>query len=125
MDKYTIFCTPEQTKKALCLGALIDIKYGSIRHRPSLEELKYLFAYNEYWHVIPTAEQMIGWLEENGILDIVISRRMSPKTYGYTVWFSENTFVQEKHSFNSRREATLVAITVALEHLENNKQQTL
>lgn len=113
MNRYTIYCTPEQIKRALELGAPIEVDFQFNFKTAIINRIAY---------IVPTAEQMIGWLEENGILDIVISRRMSPKTYGYTVWFSENTFVQEKHSFTSRREATLVAIDVALEYLENQIQ---
>lgn len=58
MNKYTIRCTSEQTKKALELGA--SIKHSNLYFEGSnlLEPGRILYA------VIPTSEQMIGWLEE-------------------------------------------------------------
>lgn len=49
MEQYTIYCSDEQTKKALELGAPLEY------HCPNERESVY--------HR-PTAEQMLGWLEE-------------------------------------------------------------
>ena len=69
MDRYTINCTSEQTKKALALGAPID--HSGV----PFEDLESL-GYSEYYKtiiygIIPTAEQMIGWLEEQGEIVII------------------------------------------------------
>ena len=53
MEKYTIYCTEAQTKKALELGAPIQ----TIK-KPQ---------YSVGLIAKVTAEQMIGWLEEQGI----------------------------------------------------------
>lgn len=107
MKEYTIYCTPGQTKRAFRLGAPIAV--NAITDEPML---------------IYTAEQMIGWLEGNGILDIVISRNMSPTTFGYTVWFTCNSFEQERHQFDTRQDATLAAIDIALDYLINKNKQS-
>lgn len=72
MKEFTIYCTEEQTKKAFELGAPIITL-------PNYEEYKdFPFVRcgngNEYPCIIPTAEQMLGWLEsQKEILDINIS----------------------------------------------------
>lgn len=62
MDKYTIYCTEEQTKKAIELGAPISFnKVGEglpSHHLVSREKRGY--------YEIPTAEQMIGFILETG-----------------------------------------------------------
>ena len=64
MKKYTLYCTEEQTKKALQCNAPIEIKYGSINHKPSIEELQYLTQYDNMWYKIPTAEEMTSkWVK--------------------------------------------------------------
>lgn len=122
MKYYTIRCTPEQTKKALCLGAPIEIKYGSIGHRPSLEELKYLFAYDNIFYIIPTAEEMISWLEKQehiDCIDIVKSCVVGEnEKWQFAIWDKNEKWECGKHGFNSRKEATLAAIDSAFEYLE-------
>ena len=48
MDRYTIYCTEEQTKKALELGAPIESEYIELICKSFL--------------IYPTAEQMIGFI---------------------------------------------------------------
>lgn len=62
MNKYTIYCTPEQTKKALELGAPIKECGYYFKKQIGCNTIS-----DTDLHIIPTAEQMIGWLEENGI----------------------------------------------------------
>lgn len=122
ISDYSIYCTPEQTKKALKLSAPIEIKYGSINHKPSIEDLQYLIQYDNMWYKIPTAEQMIGWLEEQGIQ---ISFNINClNEWDCTVY---NTLMRSGLLFQSiwettRKEATLTAIDVALDYLTNNKK---
>lgn len=64
ISDYTIYCTPEQTRKALELGAPLyklsmsvedsHLRDKSIRINTDEELIDY---------AIPTAEEMIGWLE--------------------------------------------------------------
>lgn len=68
MDKYTIYCTFEQVKKALELGAPInlfckDYMAGHINYMGSPIRIGYVLIYKDLYYA-PTAEQMILWLEE-------------------------------------------------------------
>ena len=96
MKQYTIYCTPEQARKALGLGAPIEYKLkGTCK--------------------TPTAEQMIGWLEEQGLhFDfefITITCCMVQHNGTYLC----NPFT------GTRKEATLAAIDAALEYLSQTK----
>lgn len=106
MYDYTIYCTEEQTKKALELGAPIGVIPDGL--------------------IIPTAEQMLGWLEEQ-YLYITIS---------YTCNFAKDWQADIHHAlytdaycgvdlidvnFGSRKNATLAAISSALNYLINHK----
>lgn len=66
----------------------------------------------------PTAEQMLGWLEEQGILiDIhfyCVSWDMRTRT-------KTGHIISQKMSIDSRQEATLGAIDAALDYLIKNK----
>lgn len=71
MNRYTIHCTESQTRKAFGLGAPIEyakvvdaINGNSIRIPEENGEL----------YLVPTADQMIGWLESN------------PQIHHITVW---------------------------------------
>ena len=59
MNRYTIYCTEEQTKKALELGAPLNCCYHNddFQNTIKIGSLHYV--------EIPTAEQMLGWLEDN------------------------------------------------------------
>lgn len=126
MDRYTIYCTKEQTKKAFELGAPIVTL-------PNYEELNgFPFVRckngNGYPCQIPTAEQMIGWLEDMGI---------SVKAVCFS-WCNENKPTWQVHAYQkstnfwdeiafghsrSYREATLAAIDAALDYLANRKEE--
>lgn len=96
-SKYIIFCTSEQIKKASKLGA------------PCLL----------------TSEEMISWLEEQGPIDEIIVDRQLP---GSPLWdidiITENqeSLEYEECYLPSRKEATLKAITIALDYLKENKK---
>lgn len=111
MDKYTIYCTEEQTTKAIELGAPI-IK-AETRHD----------LYNNRWCfvegieppvIVPTAEQMLGWLEEQGIF-IEIGKSFVAD-YQSIVHDARSTVFYDEY-FPSRQESTLAAIDAALEYL--------
>lgn len=109
MDKYITYCTPEQVKKALELGAPIKIECFST-------------ATEDHWHeVIPTAEQMIGWLEENNIENIIVCKK-DGGDYGYTVYHTSHRKPLQRFWFSNRKEATLAAIDAALGYLTKNKK---
>lgn len=115
MDSYAIYCTEEQTKKALELGAKIEIQ----EYCPPGEIEPNWFHDKDKCYHIPTAEQIVGWLEE--LTDImVISINMDIfGTWFYCVETEHNYF--ENNRFKSRKEATLAAIDATLEYLEKKK----
>lgn len=72
MNEYTIRCTEEQTKKALALGAPIELE--SEYYHPTENDFKLnepipceSFAMGYHYAKCPTAEQMIGFLRSKGI----------------------------------------------------------
>lgn len=73
-------------------------------------------------YLIPTAEQMIGWLEEQGIS--IVIRRFFAK---WAFKLEQLTSVGEKNlhvdsiEISSHKEATLAAIDAALDYLIKNK----
>lgn len=99
MENYTIYCTAEQTMKALDLGAPIDHRH-------------YTFD-NEFYAILPTAEQMIGWLEEQGIY---IHTEAVANSWRYYV--TDGIEYIRHESKPSRKEAILAAIDAALDYLE-------
>ena len=111
MERYAIYCTAEQTKKALELGAPIHALYIEGNH--------------ELWeYKIPTAEQMVGWMEEQELIDsIEITKSTIVNEQGewqYSVWDKEEQWDCGAHGFNSRKEATLAAIDATLNDLSNS-----
>ncbi len=118
MNKYTILCTPEQTKKALELGAQIAI-YGNGEMSAEIAK-KYNFTpINGVTYIIPTAEQMIGWLEEQGLTSIEITFCKESK------WMFEifGEIYDYGAPYFSRKEATLAAIDAALDYLLKAKDE--
>lgn len=117
MQNYTIHCTPEQTKKALELGAPIEIlsNYTEFRGFPFIK----CQDGNERPYVPPTTEQMIGWLEEQeDIKEIFVT--LQYVTWCYAIILSNGSVIECKDSYDSRKEATRVAIDAALEYLVDN-----
>lgn len=104
MNKYTIYCTEEQTKKALELGAPLEY------HCPNEREIVY--------HR-PTAEQLIGWLEEQ--VDNIDIIRYNDRTWLYLFFPKNSSQYESEDKYQSRKEATLAAIDVALDYLSKNK----
>lgn len=122
MNQYTIYCTKEQTKKALKLGAPIEKVDTRDKHMIYYGHLCYPRTEADYPYAIPTAEQMISWLEKQGLIEGI--------TIGYAEgidWFFDVNNLSEPFistlNLNSRKEATLAAIDAALEYLLNNKEQ--
>lgn len=124
MNKYIIYCTPEQTREALKLGACLE----EIAYPEQNEEFIQTDNYRLYR--IPTAEEMIGWLEERGfIVEVSFRGTDEPNKQGnkifiyhlfdYSEWEELNPL---SNMYKSRQEATLAAIDAALEYLINNKK---
>lgn len=119
INSYTINCTPEQTKKAFELGAPIETQefVGDKLLADWCYDITTNFCYR-----IPTAEQMIGWQEEQGIIrEICIF--MIKNTWTWDIIDKNDDFIERGPTdFCSRKEATHAAIDAALEYLHNNKK---
>lgn len=133
MDRYTIYCTREQTKKAFELGAPIErgheySRYFNIGVPTYYDDNDEVCRVKNSVIFIPTAEQMIGWLEEQGI---------SVKAMCFS-WCNENKPTWQVHAYQSTtnfwdeiafghsescKEATLSAIDAALDYLSKNKEK--
>lgn len=105
MNRYEIRCTEEQTKKALELGAPIYNNYGIGGIYEGLKN--------------PTAEQMIGWLEEQGqSIEVCRLYKNNPNWSA----FVDDTQIIGKY-YPTRKGAIIAAIDAALEYLINNKEK--
>ena len=109
IDKYTIYCTAEQTKKALELGAPIK----------SFENITTASA-NEGYYLdgttlvkLPTAEQMCGWLRRKGFQ----IRAEEYDDYCVGRVFYHYKLICAAGGYGTYEEATLAAIDVALNYL--------
>lgn len=101
MNKYTIYCTESQTRRAMELGAPIEYQLQGI-------------------FKVPTSEQMISWLEGR---DIFININHIGAGYGSWVkTISTNENIGKNLGYvTTRKEATHAAIDAALEYLKNTK----
>lgn len=113
ISDYSIYCTEEQTRKALELGAPLNSCYHNddFQNTIKIGSLHYV--------EIPTAEQMIGWLEEQeGIRSIEVTEsfgwhyRIKKKHDDVENWIQGNC--------KTRKESTLAAIDAALGYLIGN-----
>lgn len=107
MNRYTLYCTAEQTKTALELGAPIEKKEIQL-----CDNAKNFFWYDGFYYNYPTAEQMINWLEKYGF-HFEMARFYTALEHDKigTMGFYEGT----------RNNTTLIAIDAALNYLSNNK----
>lgn len=122
MPDYTIYCTPEQTKKALELGAPLAI-YGNGEMTAEIAKKYNLTPINGVTYIIPTAEQMLGWLEEQGIIVDTISEEENENEILYLASLYKKGYQslnKELILYPSRKEATIAAIDAALEYLIKN-----
>lgn len=141
MNKYTIYCTEEQVRKAMELGAPIQEldnevaiedrshigfglpAYGSFDDYLNKEEYPDVTIIEvddvRYAYMIPTAEQMVNWLEEQGIS--IVSRRLFTEWGFMLEQLHEagelNPHIGSNNIYLSHREATLAAIDAALEYM--------
>lgn len=114
MEKYTIYCTEEQTKKAFELGAPIK----TISYDPPVPSPTGWVICKENCCKPPTAEQMIGWMEEKGIKEFSIYGANDNK-WRYEVWieYGRGPIRSRSEGYISRKEATLAAIDAALDYI--------
>lgn len=104
ISDYTIFCTEEQTRKALEVGAPIKATFLDIPNK---------FKYQGCDVEIPTAEQMISWLENlGGIEEITVCKT------GMWIWGKNHILIDSSSNCSSRKESSLAAIDAALKYLE-------
>lgn len=118
MEKYTLYCNEEQTRKAFELGAPIEVSHRieSVVNRKYFGDLS-----NFTFTIIPTAEQLIGWMEDNGINEITIQRTSPFNTWGMSIDFDGESPMETHDAYFSRKEATNAAIDVALKYLMSKK----
>lgn len=119
MEKYTIYCTEEQTGKALELGAPIEFEAECPVDLETLERSPYpdikMGKDGEPILIIPTAEQMKGWLRSQGF-------RFRINEYeSCSSWRIKDGW-QYQGFCDTPKEATLAAIDAALDYLIKNKK---
>lgn len=68
----------------------------------------------------PTAEQIIGWIEEQESIDDIEIYKINAD-WRSEVFMADGNYIR-CFNFSSRKEATLAAIDAALEYLTNNKK---
>lgn len=112
MKNYTIYCTTEQVQIALELGAPIEYEFGYVNGIP----YKITDEEGEPSLIIPTAEQMIGWLRKE--MKLAISIGYNIQNDNTPVWFYSIFNVAYSNTFSEPEEATLAAIDAALDYLE-------
>lgn len=108
MFNYTIYCTEEQTRKVLELGAPLIRFYST----GCSDFINTLIISDTEAYAIPTAEEMIGWLEEQEIFINVIH----DEVYFYNIQVNDPQPLK-LDKYTNRREATLAAIDSALAYL--------
>lgn len=122
MNRYTIYCTPEQIKRALELGAPIYTTTVHWYNHP--HEYTYWVEVdiqgNHYAAKKHTAEQMIGWIESLPQIHHISVWRKCVR-WAYTFYYVQDGSIErcDIESSGNRKEATLAAIDAALEYLEN------
>lgn len=128
MLTYTIYCTEAQTKKALELGAPIENHNYTFGNNETCTYLGKDYTKQpalDWFAQQPTAEQMLGWLEEQGVKCFICQDMYDDDSYNIQI---NNKLVRTGHpqynyplSYHFRKEATLAAIDAALEYLVDNK----
>lgn len=121
MNRYICYCTEEQTKMALELGAPLREVFYDVQS-PEIAKQYNLLIIDFKLYCIPTAEQMIGWLEEQEEISVDILY-----VFGWTfnIWYFTLLHVHSGNVYDTRKEATLAAIDDALKYLTNQKQSKI
>ena len=107
MERYIIFCTKEQTERAIKLGAPCE-------NPDDFTPMRF-----------PTAEQMRGWLrEEYGIqafVSTLVGNTASVYVKGNFTMFNVNNCDGMPKNFDTYEQAILAAIDAALDYLEKGE----
>lgn len=123
MNRYTIYCTEAQTKKARELGAPVEVK--TIEEAPKEWQGKAYFTGMATCAKLPTAEQMIGWLRTKGFAFNIAE--YNDHLNDHIFWRVANNQDKEWYKCDENtkdlKEATLAAIDAALEYLTNNNME--
>lgn len=116
MRKYTIYCTEQQTKKALELGAPIErvLFYSDKKYKYS--KIK------EGMFKIPTVEQMCGWLRTKGLFVEPYLNGECSYSFAPIVSTKEDGEIIRLEAEEEYKKAALVAIDAALDYLEQKKR---
>lgn len=117
MDRFEIRCTEEQTLKAIKLDAPILVTPAELYEE--LPHFNMAIDGENASIIIPTAEQMLGWLEEQEPIKEVCVLLIGSWEYIISNG-SENPLCG--FDFNTRKEATIAAIDAALEYLSNKEK---
>lgn len=126
MDNYTIYCSEQQTKRALELGAPIKlIGYVDCTGWDDEPTPANSIVNNGKYFEIPTAEQMIGWLRGKNILF-----RFDDETNYWSICDANDDAFDDTSDddaiplrwYNWSDNKELGAIDVALEYLMNNRK---
>lgn len=135
MNKYRITCTQEQVRKAYSLGApLMTFGYGDLGD--TKDEILRMNGQVEVGHTenggilvaqTPTAEQMVGWLEDKmGVKDFCVCNYFDldegHSTEGFEWSFDNGRYFQSQKEFPTRQEATLDAIDNILDRLTSKQE---
>lgn len=124
MAKFTIYyCTPNQTKRAYELGA--PIEYAKVIDTIEGNSVRLPDDRGEFF-LIPTVEQMRGWLrEECGIqvfVSTLVGNTASLYVKGDFTMFNVNDCDGMPKNFDTYGQAILAAIDAALDYLEKRKE---
>lgn len=122
MNTFTIFCTEAQTRRALELGAPINIRCSYNGYYP-LPFIREIIVEPHHFAEVPTAEQMLGWLKTKGFAFGITN---------YNDGFNDHVFWRVANNQDKRwyisddklkdpKEAVLAAIDAALNYLKNKK----
>lgn len=124
MNRNTIYCTKEQTKKALELGAPIELYDEEEKESYCFWRLRFIDLQNGFLAKYSTAEQLIGWLEDQNIL---VERTRFMGKYAFRLLKIHSSGEQNLHiqgqDYPTYKEATLAAIDAALDYLIKSKEK--
>lgn len=123
LSDYSIYCTESQAKKALELGAPI-LSFHNALVRKDVPHYYVGKVCSQSWDVfvLPTAEQMFLWLEEQG--DIKSIAVDESDEWQFVIWGADGFPIWCNTGYKSRKEATLASIDAALEHIIKKQEAT-
>lgn len=127
MNRFTIYCTEEQTRKAFELGApIIQTHANPYSAFVDRYPMRIWVSTNDeyvdkgYVLAIPTTEQMIGWLET---IFKEVNIQEFANFWEYNIYFTDDDLdILHCEHYNSRQEATIAAIDAALNYLVKAKE---